>query len=155
MSPFDRPDVRHPKLNRLYDYWAGKTSPGRLPARADIDPLEMREWLGNLLLIEVAGKEFRYRLYGTEFVERFGREMTGRTIAELPAAQHRLLEAEYESACRAAHPIARIYTAQFEPSGPLLPGERPPTNSWERLVLPLASDGTTIDMLLIGAYQLD
>ena len=146
-------EIRHSKLQRLLAYWRAKSWGSRLPARADIDPLEMTPWLGHLLLIEPDPiGDYRYRLYGTEFVEAFGRDMTGRTLASLPQQQHRLLAAEYGEARIRRAPLTRVYTADFpDPNNT----HRLRRASWERLVLPLASDGANVDMLLVGAYPLD
>jgi hypothetical protein len=151
-----KPDLIHPKLVRLYEYWLAKCRQSRLPSRSDIDPLEMAEWLGNLMLIEPDGSgSFRYRLYGTEFVEAFGREMTGRSIEELAPDERQIIADEYRLAREAGTPSARTYSARF-----LIPAQqrsgdetsRPAT--WERLVLPLAADRNTVDMLLVGAYEI-
>lgn len=45
-------DIPEPRLQSLYDYLHSKMHGDDLPARADIDPLEMKPWLGNLMLIE-------------------------------------------------------------------------------------------------------
>lgn len=147
--------LTHPKLHGLLAYWRACAEAPGLPSRAAIDPLEMKEWLGNLLLIDVdeAGG-FRYRLYGTQFVAEFGCEMTGRPIDVLPTEYRDLLRSEYETACATRAPTARRYTARFDW---LLPGGEPHGArlvTWERLVLPLARDGRTVDMLLVGAYPI-
>jgi len=41
-------------------------------------------------------------------------------------------------------PVARVHTADFD-------GRQ---RSWERLVLPMSSDGVTIDKLLVATYEL-
>lgn len=151
-----RPPLTHPKLAALFDYWASKRrGGGGLPARDDIDPLEMADWLGNLMLIEPNGSSFRYRLYGTEFVEAFGREMTGRSIDNLAPDERRIIAEEYHAAKANGQPSARVYHADFLIPQMLRRGDqvtRPAT--WERLVLPLATDHETVDMLLVGAYEL-
>ncbi len=148
--------LSHPKLHRLHAYWRARAPEPALPSRAAIDPLEMKEWLGNLLLIDVdEGGGFRYRLYGTQFVAEFGCEMTGRPIDVLPPEYRDLLRHEYETARATRSPTARRYTARFDW---LLPDGEPHGTrlvTWERLVLPLARDGHTVDMLLVGAYPLD
>lgn len=149
-----RPEIAHPKLARLYDYWLSKCGEA-LPARVDIDPLDMGEWLGNLMLIEPDGPSFRYRLYGTGFVEAFGREMTGRSIEVLAPEERQIIADEYRVASMWGRPSARIYTADFLIPPAQRRGDevaRPAT--WERLVLPLASDRRTVDMLLVGAYEI-
>ena len=69
-------------MHDLYRYWEGKRRGRTMPARADIDPLELRQQLANLILVDVAGSppQFRIRLAGTDIVSRYGAELTGRAL---------------------------------------------------------------------------
>lgn len=148
--------LRHPKLSGLLAYWTGKRTGETLPSRSDIDPLEMAEWLGNLVLIDVLPDgDFRYRLYGSNFVVKFGKEMTGHSISELEPAQQAVIREEYDRARLSRSPTVRRYTADFEVATLVAGYDGEEHATWERLVLPLASDGVTVDMLLIGAYKLN
>jgi hypothetical protein len=147
--------LHHPKLVGLLAYWTSKRKGTTLPSRGDIDPLEMGEWLGDLVLIDVLPDgDFRYRLYGSNFVVKFGKEMTGHSISELAPAQQAVIREEYDRARRERAPTARLYTADFEVGTLVTRHEGAEHATWERLVLPLASDGETVDMLLIGAYKI-
>src|SRR5262245_53572554 len=79
------PDIREQRLRGLWEYWSGKRDGVALPGRAAISPLEMRPWLGNLLLMDVVdgGRDFRYRLHGTQLVQLFGADLTGKLVGEL------------------------------------------------------------------------
>ena len=55
-----------------------------------------------------------------------------------------MLQPEYETVRRERLPVARVHTAVF--------GGR--TRSFERLVLPMSSDGVSIDKLLVAAYEM-
>jgi hypothetical protein len=155
------PELSDSRLAALYDYWKAKRRGRAMPVRADLDPVEMRLWLGNLALIDVTvDRRFVYRLYGTVFVDSFGIDMTGRSIDELPAEQRDRVRADYEAVREAAQPKARLYTALFEATAS---GLRPPPASavrapqvvtWERLVLPLGGSSGDVAMLLVGAYPL-
>ena len=71
-----------PILRRLLAYWQSKCGPdGRLPSRADIDPLDLRSMLPNIYLIDVLpdGK-FRLRLLGEAHVAVYGHGLVGRII---------------------------------------------------------------------------
>lgn len=76
-----------PRLVELTAYWRERCADGRLPARADIDPLQLKDLLGTLLLVEVVTEDgrrrFRYRLFGTEFVFYHGRDLTGHYLDEI------------------------------------------------------------------------
>jgi hypothetical protein len=145
-----------PRLVALFNYWDGKRAGREMPTRADLDPVEMRRWLGNLLLIDVTAEgRFVYRLYGTGFVDSFGLDMTGRAVDELPAEQQERVRIDYEAVRASRLPRARLYTAVFEsPATGLKPPAEPQVTTWERLILPLSGDGGEVAMLLVGAYPL-
>ena len=158
-------DIAHPRLRTLYAYWTEKRAGHAFPSRRDIDPIEMREWLGNLLMIACEpGVRYRYIVYGTRFAEAFGTDLTGRWIDELPKDQHRLLAEEYDTVRMSGIPELRRYTARFGlfAAGKAKPAEREMT--WERLVLPLGgtrlsgtreADRDRVALLLVGAYTLE
>lgn len=149
-------ELKHPKLRSLLSYWHAKRGDRDVPTRTAIDPLEMSEWLGNVLLIDVTPDgEFRYRLYGTGFVVEFGKEMTGRSIEDLPPDQQKLIRDEYRAACATGLPSARTYTAEFDIATLIRrPSDGTKIATWERLVLPMSRAGDAIDMLMVGAYDL-
>src|SRR5215472_3359449 len=112
-----RPDLTDARLAALYAYWDGKRAGRAAPMRADLDPLEMGAWLGNLLLIDATPDgRFVYRLYGTKFVDSFGLDMTGRSVDELPADQRERVRSDYEAVRSTGQPRARLYTALFDSS---------------------------------------
>src|SRR5437899_636035 len=78
-------DIREPRLRELWQYWARKRDGTLLPGRAAISPHEMRPWLGYLLLMDVVegGRDFRYRLHGTQLVQLFGVDLTGQLVGAL------------------------------------------------------------------------
>lgn len=72
-------------LLNLAAYWSAKRGGNPLPTRSAIDPLDMpRRLLPHLVLVEPTGqgREIRFRLVGTELVQRFGRDATGKTSTE-------------------------------------------------------------------------
>ena len=104
MGQEPQPDHRHitpvaesdldVRLRGLAGYWDSKRAGRRFPARADLDPLELKGLLGFLLLVDVVrqdsdssgqpgGLRFRYRLFGTEFVFYHGSDLTGRWLDEI------------------------------------------------------------------------
>ncbi len=77
-----------------------------MPAWAHTPVQELRPWLGNLALIEIADEErFRFRLSGTNLIRRFGREATGLDTDELADDLKRQLRAILKMAVNAAAPI--------------------------------------------------
>lgn len=151
-----RPPLTDSRLGALFAYWDSKRDGKPMPRRSDIDPVEMRQWLGNLLLIDVTAEgRFVYRLYGTRFVDNFGRDMTGRSVDDLPAEQQERVRGDYEAVCASRQPRARLYTASFDvpQRGPLKRPE-PQVVTWERLVMPLSDGAERVEMLLVAAYPL-
>ena len=137
--------LRHPKLQSLLEFWRRQQADAAVPVAEDLDPEDLKEWLGNLLIMDVIeGDNFIYSYYGESFERAFGESMVGKSIELLPDAQRALLHDEYERARIGRAPIARVYTAEFD--GKLA--------TWERLVLPLSTNGEKVDKLMVSAYQL-
>ncbi|CAN0453807.1 unnamed protein product, partial [Phaeothamnion confervicola] len=60
--------IEHPKSKRVLEYWLAKAAGRAMPSRAEIDPLELGDVLGNLCLVDVTGDappRFRYRVDGS------------------------------------------------------------------------------------------
>ena len=63
----------HATLSALLRYWEDKRAGRRMPARSDIDPIEMgKRLLPHLMLCEISehGNAIRIRLVGTSLVKR-------------------------------------------------------------------------------------
>jgi hypothetical protein len=139
------PTLHHPSLLSLHEYWLSQCAGGIPPSAADLKPAELRPWIGNLLIMDVTrGDDFIYSYYGQTFADAFGEDRVGQSIASLPEAQRRLLQTEYEQVRLEGRPLARLYTAVFDG----VPA------TWERLVLPLSSDGAGVDKLMVAAYEI-
>ena|SRR5579862_9814549 len=75
----------HPTLGSLLRYWNAQREGRVMPARAEIDPLEMGpKLLPHLLLCDLQDRAARprYRLVGTNVVRRWGFDPTGRYLDE-------------------------------------------------------------------------
>lgn len=127
---------------RLYQYWLARKGGRPFPGRADIDPLDLGFALGRLSLIdELTGpRRYRFRLLGTEPTKQLGFEMTGRYLDQLPRPDLRAyLEKLFAQTIAQRAPTYEAATDILD------------KRKWnhETLALPLASDGETIDMLLV------
>jgi len=146
-SAFDEADIRDERLQRLYAYWRSKAGTRRMPARKDLDPLEMKEWLGNLLLLEFpTGKfiEFRYRLEGTNIEEFYDARRTGRGVEAMTAESERKSvlpqwEAVFDQACPAYYETD-IWSSEGKLARQI------------KLLLPLSDDGEHVNMILGAIY---
>ncbi|WP_370154265.1 PAS domain-containing protein [Ferrovibrio sp.] len=133
---------RHAVIADLYRYWLGRQAEtGRLPARADFDPLTMRKALGNVALIEVHRDplRFRIRLAGTNQASRLDRDPTGQWLDEMDAPEYRMLL------------IGRLTAIVRDPAPLLVHNRQLLDERWydyEVIWLPLANDGRTVDMVM-------
>lgn len=74
-------------IRALFEYWRSKRQGRPMPARADLDPSELKMMLPSMILVDVVydatGKaDFVYRLLGTHEVEVRGENPTGKRVAE-------------------------------------------------------------------------
>jgi len=74
-----------PQLGAALAYWRACCRDRTMPARSDLDPVDMRQFLARVLLAEVVagrhGPEIRIRLAGTEIEAIFG-PMTGKPLGD-------------------------------------------------------------------------
>lgn len=73
-----------PVTQAFYDYWDTKRAGRKMPARRDLDPIEMKAWLPGIQLIDVHENPRRliYRLVGEVEVSMRGFNHAGREVAE-------------------------------------------------------------------------
>jgi hypothetical protein len=141
----DRPaiDLSHPMMRRFFDYWRSKCRDGRLPGRQDIDPLDIPDLLPHITIFDVVRAEgdlrFRIRLLGTANVQMMGGDCTGQFLDEQMRPEDAArITATYRLAVDERRPHSwRSFLST--------PGRE--HIHYERLLLPLAGDGHTVDML--------
>jgi len=135
----------HDTLRDIVSYWDAKRGNRAMPARADMDPLEMGQHLGWIILTDVLGTppRFRYRLVGTEITHRIGRDSTGAFLDELyPADRYETITTPFRWVARHGRPLRAVGRLWFAQRDWL---------SFETAELPLARDGSNIDMILTRA----
>jgi hypothetical protein len=76
-----------PDIEAMFQYWRSKRAGRKMPARADLDPAEIKTLLPNMILVDVvyddAGQpDFIYRLLGTREGEIRGDNPVGKRVAE-------------------------------------------------------------------------
>jgi len=137
-------------LVAIYDYWNRERAGRWMPARADIDPTEIGPLLPNVFMVDVSHDplRFRYRLIGTAIVNFVGRDFTGRAIDE----------ATYGESAAFLQQILKLTVETREPVG--LKGNvfYIAGREWvgvEGILLPLASDGRTVDIVMAGYVAVD
>jgi len=129
-------------LLRLYRYWLDKRSDRPCPSRSDIDPLEFSFAFNWVSLVDVLKepRRFRYRLVASQLTERLGYEMTGKYVDEIPDDDVRgYVDDLYTRTVELAAPLYENSTRTFDQQ----------IWQYEALVLPLSSDGTAVDMIMV------
>ena len=133
--------LESPILRRFFQYYLDKTGDRPMPARGDLDPLDFPYALGDITLIDVAYDplRFSFRLDGSRHVERFGFDLTGRSLDEFPYPEMRqAIFDSYREVVDAA--IPHRYFRDLESDGRWF--------RYETIILPLADDGKRVNMLI-------
>lgn len=140
-DPSER-DLGDPRLVRLRRYWLGLNRDGRLPSRDDVDPSELVPVLPVMFLIDVlAPGGYRYRLVGTEVVAGMGYDMTGQQVSRAYAGPDwNEIRKDYEYVIERREPCLTVNDVTLRPAGL--------RRVYRRLLLPLASDGRNVDVLM-------
>ncbi len=140
--PSAPPPGAHRKIVAIHRYWQSLApGPGRLPSRGDIDPVAIPELLENIWLVDILGTppRFRMRLAG-EALRRMGFGLKRGEFLDdymkpddLPLRHFRHLAASRRPVWFRGEAYA--------------PHERT-VSEIERIALPLATDGGTVDAML-------
>src|SRR3546814_7729132 len=128
----------------MYDYGAGKRGGRVYPTRADIRPEEIKRLRPFVLLLDVLdeGRHFRFRLVGTDAAS--GIDPTGKLLHEAAPGGVYLNHLSALFSRGAAGPGALYNRSSYAYED--APGPR----SISRVFMPLAGDGSSVDMLMIG-----
>lgn len=141
--PGNVPADCNPLIRRAVEYWVSIHPDDGLPGRQHFDPVDVPELLANLRLMDVEGDppRFRIRVMGTRLVEYFGSDHTGRWYNELFA--------NFDQSATHVGFIDTIRTKQpdWRRGNPALNYEKK-FMTLERVFLPFARDGKTVDMLM-------
>jgi len=126
----------------LFAYWASRRSGAKLPGRRDLDPAAIKRLLPTISLVDVVREplDFRMRLAGTGLYDVYGREITGRRLAEVynnAAADY--WRCELTAVVKEAKPAVGVHNLAWRGASHL-------SVLWLRL--PLAANGTDVDMIL-------
>lgn len=132
-----------PGVKAVFAYWERKRGARAFPARADIDPAELRPWLPGIVIVDVVRfpDQLVYRLVGTRAVEARGSDPTGKTVMERFTG-HSLDE------------ILENYRLVIEERRAVYDYDHTPTRDGffenaEAILLPLSNDGAKVDKVLI------
>lgn len=132
-----------PKLRTLVEYWHARCQDGRLPGRETINPCDLKLILPTMFIVDCPTRDdasWVYRLIGTHIVEQEGYDKTGRPVRDyFTGSVWPLLRREYLQCMEEHRPMYRADTAYNRLSRD--------TFDFERIFLPLASDGVHVDKI--------
>jgi hypothetical protein len=127
----------------LFDYWDRKRAGRPMPSRDDIDPLDIRDVMPSIIIVEIEPEplRFRYRLIGTRLTELVHRDVTGRYIDEsLYGDNIDVVKGPFLEAYQTRAPVAvrgRLSWGNVERQA-------------AALALPLSADGRTVNMVVFA-----
>jgi hypothetical protein len=134
----------NPRFRSLFDYWQSKVVGDHLPGRQHIDPTEMRDLLSNLMLWDVVREadrvRFRIRLFGTGLYPMWQADLTGKWLEDFVPADKR------DDVHAGLMHVVTTRQAQYLTRHLIYPSRN--LVAHERLMVPLAGDGETVDMLM-------
>ncbi len=130
------------RVRRLYEYWlALREKTGRLPRRADFDPLDVWDIVPWIWMVDVTHDplRFRFRLMGTMHSETIGREVTGQWIDEaFPGFERAATYGDYLQVATELRPSYRKGRSDYHVSFKMI----------ERIMLPLVDEGGRCTIIL-------
>jgi len=141
--PTDQP---HPRLARLIEYWRGlEPEPGLLPGRSRIDPMRLPDLLPNLWLVDVVRGEqrlrYRYRLVGDALIDAGAPFRKGLIVDEMGDV------IDQQAAHAALDGVVNTHQPDWRRGAPIV-SHLKFVSLLERVLLPLAEDGRTVDCIL-------
>ena len=143
MTQIGAPAAAQRAHEEMFSYWAARRAPGRIPGRAQIDPCDFKRHLPTVSLIDVRRgerPEYRLRLAGTGLYGVYGGEITGKPLeTAYPEAVAAYWRAELDKVVEGRRPAVGVHNLAWRGAAHL-------SIMWLRL--PLASDGSEVDMIM-------
>ena len=141
-----RPDLAdRPRALALLDAWHRWRGERTVPEREDVDPVDIPALLEHIVLLDVEGDDFRFRLVGETVASRYAHRLKGRSMRELMSGTS-LDETLYEHR-RCATDRCGVLITHSEAMTSL--GD---IRTYTRLLLPLGGTGARADHI-IGVMQ--
>lgn len=150
---FQLADDCDPRVRAIYAYWCSiQPTDARLPGRQHLDPIDIPTLLTQIWLADIECGPFRvkFRLVGSAFVQAMSLDLTGAYFDECfdnfaNSEPHETLV----EVCSSGVPARRRGPALLTRTGYNV-------KQIERIFLPLAADGETVDMILgLSVHVLD
>lgn len=143
------PDWEGTGFREFLDYWRGLRKAGGVARWSDFDCTTIEPLLGHVNAIDVidGGRDFRFRVYGTDFTICFDLELTGRCVSEIgdPARSAKSLKL-YRAALASGQPQGTLYRVRHDDHPH---AARDGEDAWMlRLAVPFTAGDGRVDRLL-------
>lgn len=147
-SEIDPAPLEHPTLAFLKTYWDSKRGDRAMPARAELRPAEMKQYVRSLVLVDALPgfTDFRYRTIGTDVTELIFANATGKTVSEAFAP---LGQEAVDLAIAGYRKVAEDHVALRAYGSAAWLGL--PHMDFDSLHLPLSDDGRSVNMIISAA----
>ena len=132
------------KLQALLGLWQSQMRGTSIPKREVLPVSALKPWLGSLALFQLdpsAGPIFR--LCGTGLHARFGGEMTGKLVSQLPAEAAEALQKELDAVISSRRPRRSRHIS----------GDGHQSCTYHELYLPLADKDEKVELVLFASFR--
>ncbi|WP_366655084.1 PAS domain-containing protein [Fodinicurvata sp. EGI_FJ10296] len=141
--------AQEPRLGDLVEFWNECRGGRSMPSRADLDVIDLKPWLGNLILLEVRHDplDYFYRVFGSLISQNTSRDLTGKWLSECIDAGAAPASSR-DSYNKVLSHRAPLYQVQSQ--------EVTPGRLWQvvRVLLPLSNENDQINHIIVGNYPL-
>lgn len=137
-------------LNPLHDdllrFWRRLPRDGAvIPLRSSFDPLDVPKHLSSLILAEVLEPDIRFRLVGTDMVEAWGSDFTGKRLSEIMSGEyHAFIHGLFSACIESCAPVVSRSRFQWD---------RGRTVDTVRLMLPFAETAQSNSVAFVLVCQ--
>jgi PAS domain len=135
--------VTSARVLTFYEFWLARCRNGRLPKKADMDPVAMKTFLSGIVLTKVHRDplDFEYRIIGDEVIARLG-NMTGKRVRG--GVLINLSNAAYQNYCA----VVESKVQQFLEGTAITAFRKDRPHTFSRVHCPLSDDGETVDYII-------
>lgn len=139
----DATELRSPIVATALRYWHKRCCDRPMPRRRDIDPADLKSVLPHMMIFAVVddGRDFIYRLVGSRIREFLSADYTGQRLLEVEATKPADTILENFQACRKYRKPVLGNIPYVGPKSDIV--------TMEDIVLPLSSDGKTVDQIIV------
>ena len=141
-------EIQSAQLRKAFDLWIKLKGPRPFPARSQIAPRDLTDFLRNIVLVRVldGGNEFQFRIVGDAIVLAQGQSFQGLTTAEIEVripGYGKMIKATYQIVHSERKPL--VLRGWYDG------GAEQRAFFHETMALPLGSDDETVDHILVVA----